>query len=203
MAALPSHSASRPLHLGARDPSSTPEESRSLLRRFAAGEAAAVSEVYGRHVASVSRLITRMGGGSPEEVEDLVQATFLEAIRGAARFHGSTSVRGWLVGIALNLTRMHRRTMGRERRRYALLDPSPEPSPSSEQLYATEEDRARLLEAIDELPELQREALILCEIEGLPAKEVSVLLGAPPATIWRRVHDARQTLRSRMGEGEP
>lgn len=177
------------------------EEAKTLLLRFAQGEPDAVNMVYRRHVASVGRVIARMGGGSPEEVEDLVQATFLEAIRGAHRFHGATSVRGWLVGIALNLTRMHRRTMGRERRRYTLLDPSPEPAPSSEQLYVAEEDRQRLAEAIGELPDLQREALILCEIEGLSAKEVSALLGAPPATIWRRVHDARTTLKKLLGVG--
>lgn len=181
----------------------SPEESRALLLRFAAGEPAAVEEVYRRHVGSVSRVVARMGGGSSEEVEDLVQATFLEALRGAPRYQGSTSVRGWLVGIALNLTRMHRRSMGRERRRHALLDPSPEPAPSSETVFCGEETRAELAKAIAELPELQREALVLCELEELSAKEVSAMLGAPPATIWRRVHDARMTLRRLLAEEDP
>ncbi|MCC6644984.1 MAG: sigma-70 family RNA polymerase sigma factor [Polyangiaceae bacterium] len=178
-------------------------EARALLGRFAAAEPAAVAEVYRANVASVSRVVARTGGGSREEVEDLVQATFLEALRGAERFQGSTSVRAWLVGIAMNLTRMHRRSMGRERRRRALFDPSPDPAPSSEARFCDEEARARLLVAIDALPDLQREALVLCELEEMSAKEVSALLGAPPSTIWRRVHDARVTLRRLLAEADP
>lgn len=141
-----------------------------------------------------------MGAGSRADVEDVVQTTFLEAIRGAHRFEGKTSVRGWLVAIALNQTRLHRRTEGRTRRKLEEVG-AMEPAPQDRELCLVRTAELRRVEvALRALPELQREALVLSEIEGLPAKEIALLVGAPTATIWRRVHDARKTLRRLLGE---
>lgn len=144
-----------------------------------------------------------MGAGSPADVEDVVQTTFLEAIRGAKRFEGKTSLRGWLVAIALNQTRLHRRSEGRKRKKLqqiALVEVPPE---DRELWFIRSQEVRRLEAALQELPELQREALVLSEIEGLPAKEISQMVGAPPATIWRRVHDARKSLRRLLEPPRP
>jgi RNA polymerase sigma-70 factor (ECF subfamily) len=69
-----------------------------------------------------------------------------------------------------------------------------------ELVHVRAEEMRRVEAALAGLPELQREALVLSEIEGLPAKEIAELLGAPAATIWRRVHDARKSLRRLLGE---
>lgn len=191
----------------APDPSrGDPTSDAVLLRRFAQGEPSAVTEVYQRHVQLLSRVCARMGAGSPADVEDIVQTTFLEAIRSAPSFEGRSSLRGWLVAIALNQTRLHRRTEGRARRKLAeaaSIADSHEQYSEDRELALQRAERVRRVEAaMMQLPELQREALILSEIEGLPAKEVATMLDAPPATIWRRVHDARKSLRRLLGEDD-
>lgn len=176
--------------------------STELLGQFARAEPATISALYRAHAPLLARVCARMGAGSPADVEDVVQTTFLEAIRGANRFEGKTSLRGWLVSIALNQTRLHRRTEGRARRKLAQVSLVDTPTDDREMWFVRSQEVRRLEAALQELPELQREALVLSEIEGLPAKEIAALVGAPPATIWRRVHDARKSLRRLLGEPE-
>jgi RNA polymerase sigma-70 factor, ECF subfamily len=185
---------------------SDPDSDAALLRAFALGEPAAVGEVYQRHARLLARVCARMGAGSPADVEDVVQTTFLEAIRSAKSFQGRSSLRGWLVAIALNQTRLHRRTEGRARRKLAeaaCIAETHGQNSEDRELALQRAERIRHVEAaLQELPDLQREALVLSEIEGLPAKEIAVLLDAPPATIWRRVHDARKSLRRILGDDD-
>jgi RNA polymerase sigma-70 factor, ECF subfamily len=185
-------------------PSADADSDAGLLRRFALGDPTAVNEVYQRHARLLARVCARMGAGSAADVEDVVQTTFLEAIRSAKTFQGRSSLRGWLVAIALNQTRLHRRTEGRARRKLAeaaSLAVAHSQSGDDRELALQRAERVRRVEAaLLELPDLQREALVLSEIEGLPAKEIAVLLDAPAATIWRRVHDARKSLRRLLGE---
>ena len=164
------------------------------------GLPAAVSALYRQHAPLLARICSRMGAGSRADVEDVVQTTFLEAIRGAGRFEGKTSLRGWLVAIALNQTRLHRRSEGRTRKKLHQVALVEAPPGDREVWFIRSQEVRRLEGALQHLPELQREALVLSEIEGLPAKEIAVLVGAPPATIWRRVHDARKSLRRLLGE---
>lgn len=180
------------------------DAARDLLRAFAAGDPTAVSTVYRQHADLVARVVAHFGAGGAADVEDVVQVTFLEAVRSASRFKGQTSLRGWLVSIALNQTRMHRRREGRLRKRMILFGAEEQAQSAVDEVHMADEDVARLRAALAKLPELQREAIVLCEIEGLPAKEVSALLGAPAATIWRRVHDAKKSLRRLLAtEEEP
>lgn len=184
----------------------TPEDgpvSAELLGQFARAEPAAISALYRAHAPLLARVCARMGAGSPADVEDVVQTTFLEAIRGASRFEGKTSLRGWLVSIALNQTRLHRRAEGRARKKLQQVSLVVPPPVDQEQWFVRSQEVRRLEVALQQLPELQREALVLSEIEGLPAKEIAVLVGAPPATIWRRVHDARASLRRLLGDPSP
>jgi RNA polymerase sigma-70 factor (ECF subfamily) len=180
----------------------TPREppSPELLARFAKGDPKAISALYREHAGLLARVCSRMGAGSPADVEDVVQTTFLEAIRGAHRFEGKSSFRGWLVAIALNQTRLHRRSEGRARRKLEQIAHVQPAHEDRELVHVRAEEMRRVEAALAGLPELQREALVLSEIEGLPAKEIAELLGAPAATIWRRVHDARKSLRRLLGE---
>lgn len=142
-------------------------------------------------------MVARLGV-DPHDVNDLVHTAFLEALRNAARFRGESSLRGWLVGIALNQARTHVRDRARARRgafQWAGLRGEIDESSDTEAALGDARDRVRLTDALAQLPPLQREAIVLCELEGLSAKEVSAMLGVPCATLWRRVHDAKVSLR--------
>ena len=188
----------------AGSPDAVRQQERALLAAFAAGEADAVARVYRDNVRLVARVIARMGV-TGSDVDDLIQTTFLEAVRMAPTFEGRSSLRGWLVAIALNQTRSALRATIRARRGAEQLHASPPPPvEGADATFSRARELDALRDALAKLPELQREAIVLCELEGLPAKEVSALLGVPAATVWRRVHDAKVSLRKLMlsAEGE-
>jgi RNA polymerase sigma-70 factor (ECF subfamily) len=171
---------------------------------FLAGEPAAVAQAYRAYAPLLGRLVARLGVGS-HEADDLVHTAFVEALRNAGRFRGESSLRGWLVGIALNQARTHIRNRARARRgafQWAGLRGEADESADAERALGEADERARLADALAQLPPLQREAIVLCELEGLAAKEVSAMLGVPCATVWRRVHDGKVSLRRLLAGGE-
>jgi len=159
--------------------------------------------VYREHAPLIARMLVRMGIGS-QDIEDAVQTTFVEAMASVGRFEGRASIRGWLLSVALNQARNHIRARIRARTNAPLLaEVAPQGDPGAEDALSGAQQMDRLQRALDRLPELQREALVLCELSELPAREVSALLGVPAGTVWRRVHDAKTTLRKLLTEGDP
>ena len=79
--------------------------------------------------------------------------------------------------------------------------PQDAPSPSPYQHAAESQRVARLLAAIDALPEPMRVVITLADIEGMKGADVARALGVSEGAIWRRLHDARKQLQARMTEG--
>jgi len=165
----------------------------------ASGDPAAIGELFQRFRRPVARYIHRLVGGGPD-VEDLVQATFMELARGRSNYDVDRArVSTWLFGIATNIVRHHRRAAGRRsslRTAFARLIPSPSADPSH--LADTRRQLERAHSALMELPEDQREAFVLCELEGLSAKDAGVVLGATETAVWKRVSKARRTVRDKV-----
>jgi RNA polymerase sigma-70 factor (ECF subfamily) len=61
---------------------------------------------------------------------------------------------------------------------------------------------ARLARAFDQLPRDQKEAFLLCDVEGLRGTEVARALDLPEGTVWRRLHEARMSLRRHLVDKE-
>jgi RNA polymerase sigma-70 factor (ECF subfamily) len=168
-----------------------------LVAACAKNDRAARALLFERHVDAVHRFVVRMRGSDSDVVDDLVQATFVAAFQAAARCHG-THVRGWLFGIAANLVRKYARS---EIRRKTALRCVAEQQPSS--THAGDPiTLARLPAAIADLPHDLRAALILIDLEGERGIEAAAALGIPEGTLWRRVSQARKSLRAALG-GEP
>jgi len=171
-----------------------------LLAACALGDRAALARLYERHHARIRRFVAPLRGG--EDVEDLVQSTFLTAWEQARRFRGEATVLEWLLGIAAHQARRGRR--GDLRRRVAMirlsrLPPRRPPGPLDELTRA--EVLARLEAALARLPAHLREVFVLCEIEELSGVEVARILGIPAGTAWRRLHQARARIRAALEEG--
>ncbi len=99
--------------------------SRACVHR-AAGDHAALGLLFDRFQPKIARFVQRYVGGVSAEVDDLVQTTFLEALRAAASFRQQSSVQTWLFGIAANVARNPIRA--NTRRRAFLKRASSEPS---------------------------------------------------------------------------
>ncbi|MDK1032183.1 MAG: sigma-70 family RNA polymerase sigma factor [Planctomycetia bacterium] len=143
--------------------------------------------------------------GRQEEAGDLVQATFLKALRSFDSFRPGTNCRAWLMRILRNTwidELRHKRTVGTvvPIDEIQVAGPVPEqhtPWSNPEDILESFSD-AQVIKALKELPPEQRFALFLSDVEGLSSKEVARITGARTATVRSRSHRARMALRARL-----
>lgn len=135
----------------------------------------------------------------PADVEDAAQETFLRALDRIRTYDPSRPFAPWLYAIARNTARNRRKASSRHRRDPVdVLDlPAADPDPAR---TAEQRDVRRLVEsALEALPEQQRTAFRLFDIEAYSAPEVAALMGIAPGTVRAHVHHARHALRERLG----
>lgn len=156
-----------------------------------ASERGALEAVYRRHHAFVWRSVRRLGVDEAA-VDDAVHEVFLVVARRLSEFEGRAELRTWLFAIAMNVARNQARTQWRQRRRAQAL--AAEPISAKVDGFARSDAAATLHRLLDELPEDQRAAFILAELEGLSAPEIATALDANVNTIYARIRAARQRM---------
>jgi len=172
---------------------------RALVSAVADGDPAALGALYDRYHLDVYRFVARLA--RPDDADDFVQMTFLEAHRSAPRFRGDAAVKTWLFGIAANLVRNYFRREQRTRRAHDSLEALPKRPPTDPGEAVTRDRQQRWFDAaIERLSPALREAFVLCVVEELPGKEAAQALGIREASLWRRLHDARDALRAAIEE---
>jgi RNA polymerase sigma-70 factor (ECF subfamily) len=172
------------------------------LAALAQGDISALGTIYDRHRSSVVQFVAR-ALNNRADVEDVVHATFLTAVRAARSFDGRESARPWLLGIAGRLVHRRRRSLMRLGRAMGELmwhqarnwvDPT-------QQLRARDEV-SRLADGLKKLSEAKRVVLLLAEVENLSCEEIAEALEIPIGTVWTRLHHARKDLSQLLGEPE-
>lgn len=176
----------------------------ALLAASGTGDRAALGGLFDRFHDAVYRFVSRLPTVDELARDDVVQATFLELPRTAAQFHGRSSVRTWILGVASNVARHHLRSELRRRVHQDNFACSPA---AVSDLPDAEVDRRRLMlriaSALAKLPHDQQVAFILCDLEQLSGVEVARVFDIPEGTLWRRLHMARKALRAELGTREP
>ena len=173
----------------------------ALLAACATGDAAALSELFGRHADGLYRFLGRLRGADARDLDDLLQRTFLEAMRSLGQFRGKASVRTWLFGIAANVVRHHVRAEARRRTFLDNLSWVREPLPPTPAETAERRQMGRrLTAALEELSDDLRIPFLMCDVEGLAGTEVAKVLNLREGTLWRRLHEARMRLRRTVAE---
>jgi RNA polymerase sigma-70 factor (ECF subfamily) len=136
--------------------------------------------------------------GDVEEVKEAVQETFLRVFRHLKRYDESRDFHGWLARITINVCRdLDRRR--RKRRLFAPLDEMTAERASSERLedaVVARSEAALVRRAIDDLPERERLAIILHDVDGLSADDVAEILGNKTATVRVQLSKARAKVRA-------
>lgn len=174
----------------------------ALALACASGDAGAVGALFLRFRGPVSRYLRRLVGNAAD-VEDLLQSTFMVvAVAGSKYDPERGAVLTWLFGIATNVVRRHRRTTSRRMRLWSAVADAPvAPAADVPEQAATRVELRRAEQALQALSEDLREAFVLCELEGLSAREAARVVDASEVAVWKRVSKARKAIRAAvMGE---
>jgi len=180
----------------------TPDADALLVREAQAGSRAAFDMLVLKYQRRVERLLSR-SVPDPADVADLCQETFLAAYRALPAFRGESAFYTWIYRIAINAAKRHR---GRQRPVESLdddegtfgTDASPSDDATPEALLAGRQLARELDNAVADLAEDQRRALLLREVDGLSYDEIGDLMDCPPGTVRSRIFRAREAVAARL-----
>jgi RNA polymerase sigma-70 factor (ECF subfamily) len=177
------------------------ESDAKLFEAIARGDLGPLGALFDRHHEAVRQFLLRAAPNAAD-VDDLVQETFLTAARAAASFDGRDSGLPFLIGVAVQLLRRRRRTFARLRALYDSFGAAPAaPVRTPEDAASMAQQEERLRDAIANLSEERRLALVLVEYQGLSGVEAARILETPVGNVWRRLHEARAELRHALSGG--
>ena len=141
--------------------------------------------------------------GERESTADCGQETMIRVWKGLAQYREESSFESWVYRIAANccLDQLRKRKRDRSESIEPLkeqgFDP-PDPEADTEARVVARDERQRLREAIAQLPEDQRDALVLTQLEGVSYEQAAAMLGATEGTIKSRVSRAKARLKELM-----
>ena len=132
-----------------------------------------------------------------DEAEDLVQETFIAALRSFHRFEKGTNCRAWLIKIMYHTLSKRRRRESRLRivgdTEEQIAETVAFEPPTPQQI--TEQE---VLEALKRLPHQFQEVVILSDVEDMTYKEIAEALSIPAGTVMSRLHRGRRILRAEL-----
>ncbi|MFA5663501.1 RNA polymerase sigma factor RpoE [Castellaniella sp.] len=180
---------------------------QALVRRVQGGERQAFDLLVIKYQRRIMRLLARLVH-DPAEVEDLAQDVFIKAWRALPQFRGESAFYTWLYRIALNTARNWLATRKRQPIRVdAPENEDGETFSADDSLtdYTTPESAAVSREIVDtinhtieDLPEDQRTAIVLREIEGMTYEEIAQIMQCPVGTVRSRIYRAREAIAHRL-----
>lgn len=169
---------------------------RELVARAQEGDRAAFAALVRAHQDEVYTLARRLVG-DPHLASDVAQEAMIRAWRALPKFRGDSRLSTWLYRITVNTSWTHRTRAQRHRsvpieEHYDLAAPEDRDHP----VFAGEmlELRARLREALDRLPDGQRQVVVLKDIHGWSHAEIAEATGISVTAAKVRLHRARARL---------
>lgn len=138
------------------------------------------------------------------QAEDLVQDTYVRALRYQASYRPGTNMKAWLFAIMRNLF-WDRFKGGRPEDlsldgddEHSLYDTLEDDEAGPEDLALDQIAHEEVIRAVDTLPEIHREVVLLVDVEGFSYKDTADVLGVPIGTVMSRLHRARHQLQQSL-----
>lgn len=183
---------------------------KDFIEKLIAGDAEAFDHLVVRHISDIYALLVRITG-DVEEAGDLTQETFLSVFKAVKKFRGDADLKTWLFRIAINKSHNRHRWWKRRKRGQTIsLDASYGDSDSAlsetiasdlanpeENILRLERERT-LLAALRQLPDIFREAVVLCDLEGFSYEEIAAILEINIGTVKSRIARGREDLRRKL-----
>lgn len=145
------------------------------------------------HQLALFRAALKFCHGDETMAEDMVQDTFVKALRNAERFAEGTNLRAWLMRILYNTVMSVYR-----HRQVAKEGPYPEGFDPEESESVDLEVSDEVLQAVSDLPEDYRKVFLMAALDDSPYQVIAEKLGIPVGTVMSRLWRARQSLKERL-----
>jgi RNA polymerase sigma-70 factor (ECF subfamily) len=173
-----------------------------LLRRAAAGEPEAVRALLDQTGPTVYGFVFARVGGNQAAAEDVVQDTFVEAVRSAHTFRGEAALSTWVCAIARRrLARHYEAERRQEVARHGLVAVAGTPEPLVEDEPGLVEERDEVARALGQLPPVHRQVLVLKYLDDRSVEEIAAELGRSRVQVQSLLQRARIGLRRTL-EGQ-
>jgi RNA polymerase sigma-70 factor, ECF subfamily len=179
-------------------PSELAPDDAALIERWRGGDQRAATALVECHAQAIARFVASLG--ERDEVEEVVQDTFVRAFGSLDSFRGESSFRTWLLTIARNLVRDRQR--GRKRAKLQVEIQDDDLVSSSDALEGTvaAETEQRLHAAVQTLSPMQRAIFTLRVTEGLSYREIAIAVGSTEGAARVHYHNAMRVIREKIDE---
>jgi RNA polymerase sigma-70 factor (ECF subfamily) len=183
-----------------------PDSDRLLVERVQRGDKAAFDLLVRKYQHKIVKLVTRYVHDGSEAL-DVSQEAFIKAYRAIHGFRGDSAFYTWLYRIAINTAKNHLMAESRRPldRGVDLQDPEQydmqarlRDNDTPERLLLTDEIQRTVEQAIEELPEDLRTAIVLREIEGMSYEQIAEAMSCPVGTVRSRIFRAREAIDRRL-----
>jgi len=140
-----------------------------------------------------------------EEAEDLVQETYAKALRGFASFQPGTNFRAWIFRILRNTFLTSRSGLAATKTVPLESDDDQKPAvavsdETPESILLEQAGQQQIQDALEQVPAIYREVLLLCDVEEMSYQEIAETLAVPIGTVMSRLYRARKALRAALEE---
>ena len=178
----------------------------ALVKRVQEGDKQAFNLLVLKYQTKIVNLVMRYVR-DPDEANDVAQEAFLKAYRALPRFRGDSAFYTWLYRIAVNTAKNYLVAAKRRPVEYDLDLQDPEQYDmqarlkdidSPERVMMKDEVQRTIDEAIGELPEDLRTAIVLRELEGMTYEEIAETMECPVGTVRSRIFRAREAISKRI-----
>lgn len=169
-----------------------------LLDDCAEGDDAAWRRLHRRYYPVAAAFLRKLGVRD-RDLEDATQDVFLQVHKYLPRFRREAELSTWLYRLCITQARRVRRRVRVTEALFRMLSIMPGDALVSSTPLSEESARRRIEAALSKLSEGERSVFVLYEMEGLSGKRIAEIVECPEATVFRRLHYARQTFRQALG----
>jgi RNA polymerase sigma-70 factor (ECF subfamily) len=165
----------------------------ALIERWRAGDQRAAAEIVERHAQALARFAA--SSGERDELDELVQDTFVRAFNSLAAFRADSSLRTWLFTILRRLILDRKRSARRRQNQVDLDEGHAVQAYDALDVLVADETAVRVRKAIERLSPLQKEVFVLRVTEGMPYGEIATLVGSTEGACRVHYHNAMRSVK--------
>lgn len=179
----------------------TPDDAATdaaLIERWTRGEQAAATELVARHAESLARFAA--SSGEREQIDELVQDTFVRAFNSLDSFRSDSSLRTWLFTILRRLALDRKRSQKRRKDRVELEEGHAVQEYNALDSLVADETAQRVRTAVSRLSPLQREVFVLRVTEGLAYGDIARTVGSTEGACRVHYHNAMRSVKGFLND---